>query len=192
MNEQLLLNKLSENDENAFKEVFLLYYQQLVVFANKMVFDLDQSRDIVQDVLVSFYEKKSFKDIHTSLKAHLYQSVKNRCLNYIKREQLIRNHHANIFNIEKDSQQQFDDLVEQTELEQRIYSIINSLPKQCQKIFEMSRFDGKSNADIAEELSISKRTVETQISNALKKIRAKLANYLTVCSLILALFSFLF
>ena len=70
--------------------------------------------------------------------------------------------------------------MEETEFEDKIYGIINSLPKQCQKIFEMSRFDGKSNADIAEELNISKRTVETQISNALKKLRSKLSNQILV------------
>ena len=58
MNEKDLLHKLSLGDESAFKEMFMLYYQQLVVFANKMVYDLDQSRDLVQEVIVNFYEKR--------------------------------------------------------------------------------------------------------------------------------------
>jgi len=186
MNDKELLHKLSDGDESAFKDIFMLYYQQLVVFATKLVNDMDQSRDLVQEVIVNFYEKRKSIEIHTSLKAHLYQSVRNRCLNYLKREQVIRTHHSNIFEERKDSHQEFVDLMEETELEQKIYNIINSLPKQCQKIFEMSRFEGKSNADIAENLDISKRTVETQISNALKKIRTKLSNHMTTCIIILS------
>ncbi|WP_075589801.1 RNA polymerase sigma-70 factor [Labilibacter marinus] len=190
MNDKDLLHKLSLGEESAFKEIFMLYYQQLVVFASKMVYDLDQSRDIVQEVIVNFYEKRTSIEIHTSLKAHLYQSVRNRCLNYLKREQVIRGHHSNIFEEKKNQHQDFKDLMEQTEFENKIYGIINTLPKQCQKIFEMSRFEGKSNGDIAEELNISKRTVETQISNALKKLRSKLANHLVTCGI--AFFIFLY
>ncbi len=189
MDEKDLVYKLSQGDESAFKEIFMLYYQQLVVFASKMVYDLDLSRDLVQEVIVNFYEKRNSIEIHTSLKAHLYQSVRNRCINYIKREQNIRIHHSNMFEEKKDNQLEFTDLMEETELEKRIYDIINTLPNQCQKIFEMSRFDGKKNSEIAEELNISKRTVETQISNALKKIRAKLSNHVSVYALF---FLFLF
>lgn len=180
MNEKDLLKRLSQGDEAAFEQVFSIYYQQLVVFATKLVNDIDLSRDLVQEVIVNFYEKRHSIEIHTSLKAHLYKSVRNRCLNYLKREQVIRTHHASIYTNKKDEEQVFYDLMEETELENRIFQVIKSLPKQCQKIFEMSRFEGKSNSDIAEELSISKRTVETQISNALKKIRLKLSNYIGV------------
>lgn len=180
MNEKDLLYRLSQGDKKAFEEMFSIYYQQLVVFATKFVYDIDLSRDLVQEVIVNFYEKHRVIEIHTSLKAHLYQSVRNRCLNYIKREQVIRTHHSSIYSDKKDDEQVFYDLMEETELENRIFQVIKLLPKQCQRIFEMSRFEGKSNSDIAEELSISKRTVETQISNALKKIRLKLSNYIGV------------
>ena len=176
MGDKNILNKLSGGDESAFEDIFKLYYHQLVVYAFKLVNDLDQARDMVQDVIVNFYEKRDSIQIHTSLKAHLYQSVRNRCLNHLKREQLMRTHHSHIFEEQKDGHQAFRDLMEETELENKLFRILNSLPKQCQKIFEMSRFDGKSNTDIALELDISKRTVETQISNALKKLRSKLLN----------------
>jgi len=181
MSDKSILDKLSRGDESVFEEIFNLYYHQLVVFAFKLVNDLDQARDMVQDVIVNFYEKRATIQIHTSLKAHLYQSVRNRCFNHLKREQLIRTHHTHIFEEQKDGHQAFKDLMEETELENKLFRILNSLPKQCQKIFEMSRFDGKTNTDIAQELNISKRTVETQISNALKKLRSKLLSPIGVC-----------
>ncbi len=183
MDEKTLLNRFAKGDESAFEQIFLMYYQPLVVFANKLVYDLDMARDLVQGVIVHFYEKREEIQIHTSLKAHLYQSVRNRCLNHLKREQTIRNHHSSLFVESKESESIFYDIMEETELENRIFQIIKSLPKQCQKIFEMSRFQGKTNQEIAEELSISKRTVETQISNALKKMRQKLSSYIGVTTL---------
>ncbi len=184
MDEKDLLYKLGKGDGSAFEQLFITYYQPLVVFANKLVYDMDMARDLVQGVIVHFYEKREDIQIHTSLKAHLYQSVRNRCLNHLKREQTIRNHHSTLFIENKESESVFHDIMEETELENRIFQIINSLPKQCQKIFEMSRFQGKTNQEIADELSISKRTVETQISNALKKMRQKLASYIGVTTLL--------
>ncbi len=183
MDEKILLNKFAKGDESAFEQIFLLYYQPLVVFANKLVYDLDMAKDLVQAVIVHFYEKREEIQIHTSLKAHLYQSVRNKCLNYLKREQTIRNHHSSLFIESKEAEGVFYDIMEETELENRIFQVIKSLPNQCQKIFEMSRFQGKTNQEIAEELSISKRTVETQISNALKKMRQKLSLYIGATTL---------
>ncbi|MCT4590253.1 MAG: RNA polymerase sigma-70 factor [Carboxylicivirga sp.] len=169
---------LEDGSEKAFQELFLRYYAQLVVFARKVVIDDDLARELVQDVIVNFYEKRKEIKIHSSLKAHLYQSVRNRCLNQIKHSQIRRDHHANIYINKKSEEAYVDDKLEETELEQKIFSIIQTLPAQCKKIFEMSRFEGVSNQEIADDLNLSKRTVETQISKALKVLRKNLAGYL--------------
>ncbi len=180
MKDQNLLYQLSQGNPDAYEKLFEAYYQPLVVFGYKMINDMDLARDIVQEVIVNFYEKRKEIEIHTSLKSHLYQSVKNRCINHLKRESVIRVHHSNIFSETQENEEMFYDIMEETELENRIYQVIQSLPNQCRKIFEMSRFHGCSNQDIADQLSISKRTVETQISNALKKLKSKLSSYITV------------
>lgn len=191
MSEQELLEKLAKGDHSAFEKIFETFYKPLVVFALKLVNDRDLARDLVQEVIVNFYEKRKEINIHTSLKSLLYQSVRNRCLNHIKRESVIRNHHEAIYIQKMNSEKDFVDVVEETELENRIYKTISELPSQCKKIFEMSRFQGKANAEIAEELSISKRTVETQISNALKKLRIKLLANTHLINIILATISIL-
>ncbi len=178
MSDTELINGIEKGEETAFQELFLKYYAQLVVFARKVVTDDDMARELVQDVMVNFYEKRGEIKIHSSLKAHLYQSVRNRCLNQIKHTQIRRDHHANIYLSQKNDEAYVDDKLEETELEQRIYSIIQTLPTQCKRIFEMSRFDGHTNQEIADQLDLSKRTVETQISKALKTLRTHLAGYL--------------
>lgn len=180
-----LIKGIERGDEAAFKELFVKYYTQLVVFARKVVVDDDLARELVQDVIVNFYEKRGDIKIHSSLKAHLYQSVRNRCLNQIKHSQIRRDHHASIYITQKESEAYVDDKLEETELEQKIFSIIQTLPAQCKKIFEMSRFDGVTNQEIADKLELSKRTVETQISKALKVLRTNLAGYLDIWAIIL-------
>ncbi|MCU4156181.1 RNA polymerase sigma-70 factor [Carboxylicivirga sp. A043] len=188
VNDIELIKGIERGDEAAFQELFLKYYAQLVVFARKVVVDDDLARELVQDVIVNFYEKRGEIKIHSSLKAHLYQSVRNRCLNQIKHSQIRRDHHANIYLSQKNTEAYVDDKLEETELEQKIFSIIQTLPAQCKKIFEMSRFEGVTNQEIADKLELSKRTVETQISKALKVLRTNLAGYLDVWAFILWLF----
>jgi len=75
---------------------------------------------------------------------------------------------------------EFRDLIEEAESESKIWETINELPNQCKRIFLMSRFEDISNAEIALKLDISKRTVETQISKALKYLRNKLLIFITL------------
>lgn len=70
--------------------------------------------------------------------------------------------------------------VNYTEMEHLLYNAINQLPPKCRSIFKMNRFDGLSNTQIAENLKLSKRTVETQISKALKILRMKIEPYVAV------------
>jgi RNA polymerase sigma-70 factor (ECF subfamily) len=171
MDEQELISGLERGSEAAFEQLFLRYYAGLVSFAHKLVADDDLARELVQDVFVQFYEKRESIGIHTSLKAHMYQSVRFRCLNYLKRQSLIRGHHQVIFEETKESEAYYHDALEQTELEIKLFSLIQSLPEKCREVFELSRFEGFSNQEIADKLELSKRTVETQISKALKFLR---------------------
>ncbi len=173
LSEEKILQGIATGDESAFRQVFDLYYQLLVTFAYRYIGDLDSSRNVVQDVFVGLFDKRETIVIHTSLKAHLYQSVRNRALNFLKREKMQRDHHYRILE-EKGGEEIYDEPYGVGELEAHIGRVVNNLPAQCRKIFLLSRQEGLPNGEIAEQLSISKRTVETQISKALKRIREEL------------------
>ena len=174
--DELLISGLKQGEEHFYRLLFDTYYNPLVVFANRMLLDIDLSRSVVQDVFVMLYDKREDIVIHTNLNAHLYQSVKNRCLNYIKRDKMKSGHHQII--LERfDTFQQPSNTLEYNELQSLIDSTVDSLPDQCRRIFRMSRNEGVTNQEIAEMLDISKRTVETQISKALKKLREELARH---------------
>jgi RNA polymerase sigma-70 factor (family 1) len=176
MEDQYLIEGLERGDKGAFEALFKKYYSSLVLFATRLVPDKDMARELVQDVFVTFYEKRQEIRIHTSLKSHLYQSVRNRCINYIKREINIRGHHAEMASEMKLEEEHIESSIHEVELEQRIYQVIKELPDKCREVFEMSRFEGLSNQDIADRLEISKRTVETQISKALRILRENLTD----------------
>lgn len=173
-----LQQRLSRGDETAFQETFELYFRVLVLFATKFSLEKEVAEDLVQDVFVKLYEQKDRLQFHSSLKAFLYQSVRNKCIDLIRSTKTRERHHVEIKAGAEIEGLNSEELMMQSELEEKIYLSISQLPDQCQLIFKMNRFEGKKNQEIADELNISKRTVETQISKALKILREEIYPYL--------------
>jgi len=173
--EDHMIRSLRSGQESAYDKLFRDYYRPLSVFAVKYVSDLDLAREIVQNLFVHLYENRSSLVITTSLESYLYQSVRNRCLNQIKQRKTQKEHLAN-YNSEQDGAEDLEATIRENELEHTIFKIIDSLPSQRKNVFMMSRVNGLSNSEIAEKLNISKRTVETHISHALKILREKLGD----------------
>jgi RNA polymerase sigma-70 factor, ECF subfamily len=143
-----------------------------------MLGDMDKARDVVQDVFVTLYASKETLQINTSLKSYLFKCVYNACLNNLKQQTVYAHHHEYL----KKTTAFIDehDALLKSELEERIRVAVESLPDQCQRIFKMNRYEGRKNSEIAAELGISIRTVETQISKALNILRANLVDYLSL------------
>ena len=169
--EKELLHKLKLGDENTYQTVFNNYFPLLVAFANKYIQDLDLAKEIVQVVFVKLFEKRNSLEITTSIKSYLYKMVYNDCLNAINSQKITSRHYSQ-YARQIDIMADYLDVIEQTEKELRIFKAIEKLPPQCKLILQQSRFEGKKNKVIADELNISIRTVETQISKALKLLKA--------------------
>jgi RNA polymerase sigma-70 factor (family 1) len=154
-----------------FNNKFKAYYSELVAFANKQVFDLETSQDIVQEIFIYLYENNSRLEVKESIKSYLFKAVFNRCKSH-QRKIFTRERYASEIRIENYSE--YRDLLVETEFEKHVHAEINKLPERCRQVFMLSRFEEHSNDVIAKHLGISKRTVETQISKALKVLRSKL------------------
>ena len=168
-----MVKGLRSGRENAYEQLFKDFYKPLTVFAYNYVRDLETGKEIVQDLFVHLYEKRRTLVINTSIKSYLYQSVRNRCLNHLKHQEVKKMHHEQM-KPELDFSDNLEDKIRENELEHMVSKVVDQLQPQCKRIFTMSRVSGLSNGEIAEKLKISKRTVETQISNALKVLREKL------------------
>ena len=172
--EKYIIEGLQSGRESAYRQLFEMYYQQLVVFACKYLEDLEGARDIVQECYLHMYESRASITIQTSLKSYLFTAVRNRCLNQLKHANVKEKYSKSIQSAENISAQDPDGIMDAVELEARIYEIVSALPEKCRQIFIMSRVDGKKNPEIASELNLSIRTVETQISKAIRALRIKL------------------
>lgn len=181
ISEDVILKKIQDGDIKTFKMFFESNYIHFYIYCRKYVSDVDDAKDILQNVFLNIWEKKDKNIIHTNFQSYVYRSIHNECLNFIRDKRSIS------FS-EVDSDQSYEEkFVEESnpdsnliccELERKTKQIINDLPDQCKCIFVLSRIEGKKNSDIADELGLSVRTVETQIYRALKVLKLKLKEYI--------------
>ncbi len=167
--------QLQRDDRNAFEAIFQLYYSGLVVYADKILDDLKTSEDIVQSVFMKLWEDRYSLHVQT-LRSYLSKSVKNRCIDLIRNQKVVGKY-RDYFQIEY-QEKYTEDFYTYNELSKVIDQSLEKLPPRCREIFVMSRFQHLKTNEIADKLSLSKRTVETQISNALKIMRVELKDYL--------------
>ena len=171
--EHILFDDIRNGDEVAFNKAFDLYYSRLCFFADKILHDFDLSRSIAQQVFVDLWIKRD-KLMVTSLQSYLYHSVQNSALDILKRKKVESRYLATL---DKTEPEEMKDLMEEAELADRINKAIQKLPEKCREIFLLCRFEELKYAEIAEKLNISVKTVEMQISIAMKKLRKELSDY---------------
>lgn len=176
--QEQLIKQLREGNERAYEALFKTYYSELAVHANKYLHDIEAAKEIVQDLFVNIYEKRHNLDINSSLKSYLYKSVQNRCINVINSSKTKEKYAVFVKNSTSETENQIDREINIAELENALYHAIGDLPPKCRMIFKLNRFDGLSNGEIADKLELSKRTVETQITKALKILRSKLQPFM--------------
>ena len=176
--EQRIINALKNGDERAFEGLFKSLYSQLVVFAVRFVENQESAEEIVQETFFQFWDLREKITISSSLKAYLYKSVRNACLNAIKHEKVVAKYRDYFSNVLYDDELSPEDWMVETELSDSIQAAIAQLPKSRRQIFEMSRFENLKYREIAEKLNISVKTVENQMGSALKFLREELKDYL--------------
>ncbi len=183
--ESYYLNGLKRGDSIAFKKMFDNYYKILVAVSYKILLDRELAESVVQDVFVNLWSNRETAIIN-SLKGYLVVSVKNRSLNEIKRAKRFVS-----YNTLQPYQLPNDDFDVQSDVDaiEHIMNSINELPEQRRKIFRMNRLDGLKYAEIASELNLSIKTVEAQMSSALKYMRERLSVYKDLVTVSLLFFA---
>ena len=171
ISDERLVDLLKKDDERALDEIFNRYWEMLFQMAYKVLYDENASKDVVQEILVNVWERRQVANIN-NLKAYLIQAVKHRIAVYLRNGKFTDRHW------DKLESSVFVNYTEETinfnELERTILDSLDNLPDRCGEIFYLSRFQGLNNREIAEKLNLSIRTVETQISKALKFLRSEI------------------
>jgi RNA polymerase sigma-70 factor (ECF subfamily) len=165
-------------DKNGFEILFRTHFKGLTFFALEYVKDYEAAREIVQEVFVNVWEKRKSVDLEKSPKSYLSTSVRNRCLNYLRDRKKYSPDILEMESIGSDEEYiELDELIGD-ELKNKIDKATGELPDKCREIFLLSRIENKKYKEIADELNISVKTVEAQMSKALKLMREKLADFI--------------
>ena len=172
------LHKSKDNDGVfVLESMFTTFYPVLAVYCRKYVKDLEAVRDIIQDIFLKVWENRHTVNFSMPLHSYLLTLAHNRCMNYLQRlkieKKMLQNADFQLFEMEMHYDDLFDQLVADA-LADRIEKVVESLPEQCRHIFRKSRYEGMSHQEIALDLNISVRTVETQIYRALKVLKKEL------------------
>ncbi len=171
----LIRRFLSHGEDHVFDELFRKMYAPLCHFALRVVNEKSAAEEVVSDVFLKIWNHREFIEISTSAKSYLYMSVRNKALDFLRKEKKNANQSdiAEAASFEDDSVTAIDMLAYE-DMNRRVQIAIRGLPPKCREIFRLSREEGLKYAEIANQLELSVKTIETQMGRALRHMRAQL------------------
>lgn len=151
-----------------FEIMFRKLYMPLGMYALRIVGDADNAEDLVENTFLKAWQAlQDEKDIG-DFKSFMYLSVRNECIDFLRKKKI----EADVSEIPEIGEETIDT----SERDARIWKAIDELPERCREIFLMSKRDGLSNEEIAEELYISIKTVKNQMTKAYSRLRESLSS----------------
>lgn len=178
-----------------FEQFYITWYSRAIYFAREYVLSESDAENIVQDVFLHLYEHSDRLDAYTNLTAYLFTSIKNKCLDYLRKRVNEQEAVAEMQNeFDMALRMKYDSLEilntnfpDETGIEERLKQALQKLPERCRSIFIMNKLEGKKQQQIASELQISINTVESQMAIAYKKLREELKDCLPLLLFLFAL-----
>jgi RNA polymerase sigma-70 factor (ECF subfamily) len=186
-----IIDGLKNNDSRVFDHLFNEYYTQLQYFAERLIGNREEAQDIVITVFRKFWSIKDNFETANNIKAFLYISVRNQCLDYLRYRQRFnevkKEYETHL--LTAGELKQADHLVIETDLINRIYQEVQKLPNRCREIFILTYFKGLKTKEIASRLQISESAVTTQRSLAIKYLKHAFSQegYIFFCLVLAAL-----
>lgn len=170
-----LMDGIKQGQQAAFRELFDRFYRLLLGVAINILGDFNLAKDVVQEVFINIWNKRDTLEIKSAVEPFLKRSVINRSLNQIKaRKETVDE--TILYNTP--AQEATDANLELDDLKKVIEEALVQLPERCRLIFILKRIEGLSHKEIAEQLEISPKTVENQMTKALKALKGAIKPYL--------------
>lgn len=177
-----------------FENFYITWYSRVKHFARDYVLSDEEAENIAQDVFLEFYQKRAELGFHINLIAYLFTSVKNKCIDHLRCKLMEQEAAAKMqeefdlsFRMKFDSLEAFNmEGLSENNIKGIIEKALNTLPGRCREIFIMSKIEGKKQREIAEELNVSVKTIESQMTIAYKKLREELKNHLPLLLFLLS------
>lgn len=169
-----LLELLATDDRLAFTELYNRYWDKAFAVAMHRVADEDIAVELVQDIFVSLWQRRSSLQIKNGVATYLSAAIKYKVINHLASQYRQEQHLTNIAHLAPQAIDSTNDWMDAKELGQLLEEAIGQLPPKCKMVFLMSREENKTYAEIADELGISEKTVEAHLSKALGTLRQSL------------------
>jgi len=169
-----IIRRIRQGDIGQFESLFRSSYVSLVRYAKTLIKDHDTAEEIVQDLFFRLWQDKEKLNIESSLNGYLFRSVHNKCLHFIEHKKVVERYAEEMSLIQPDKQENPSDILQYRELQAKVSKILERLPERCGQVFYLSRFEGLKYSEIAEKLSVSVKTVESNMGRALKEFRKAL------------------
>ena len=154
---------------NDFEHRFRQLYVPLGMYALRHVGSIDEAEDCVQNAFIKAWEMIEAGTDIPMFKSWMYRCVRNLCIDYLRSKKVS----VDLTAIEEEST---DEAIDTSERDAAVWRALDRLPEKCREIFLMSKRDGLSNEEIAEELGLSIKTVKNQITKAYSRLRDSLGN----------------
>ena len=181
-----MLRRITLHDDGvAFRYLFEHYYPSLCLFAKRFIDDRETREDIVQEVFFRLWDKRKQITVTSSAQNYLLTSVRNLCLNYLRRQEVQQPFEESLFDQPDD--EEGDRLIQLRELEEQLAQALAQLPPEYRLAFELNRMEGKSLEEVAQRMGVSTRTVERYRDKAIALLQTELKEYLPLFLLLFAM-----
>lgn len=177
---ELILQIKNNDSERAFRALFDRHYERMYRVALYFVQNEDLAKEVTLDVLASIWEKRKTMIIPDDFRHYSFVMVRNAAINIIKKESALEGNVpiTNVSSVDAGFSISPEELLEQSELFETYERLVSELPERCREVYMMVKEDGRSYADVAQELNISVKTVDAQLQKALSFLRQNLSHYL--------------
>ena len=171
------IKAIKNGNVKEFEMFFRELYLPLKAYARKILEDEMEAEEVVQNLFYNYWKNRQRIEINSSLSSYMFRAVHNNCLQVIRQGKLKYKYEKYIKSQSIESIEPLEELKYQ-ELNGKINRLLGELPERCQEIFKLSRFQGLKYQEIADKLSISIKTVEANMTKALKHFRKNLEEYM--------------
>lgn len=184
--DKVLLKRIAqEDDKNAFRIVFDRYKDRFYAAALKMTHSPDTAEEIVQEVFVALWQRRSgLQDVENPV-SYLFTIVYNTISRHFKKLAVEKSMKSKILEKAQRAENYTEQIVLEKESRQWLQHIINRLPSQQQLIYKLSKEDGLSRSEIAKQLDISPNTVKNHLLKAMQFIRVHWGEVMVIAALFL-------
>lgn len=169
--EKQLVLKVIEGNHEAFAQLYDMYAERLYYFALRFMISKEDAENVTQEVFVKLWETRDRIDVNLSFSSYIFTIAKNTIFNIHRKRVNEQAYLEHLGKYLETNRVRLENEIEYRDIENHLERLINELPPQRKKVFELSRKQGLSHKEISNQLNISEKTIETHIRLALKTLR---------------------